>query len=331
MLNGLPVVQPDRLDTTSKAKIWDFTAATLRCDTPIIGIDAANKDYVDSQISGHDTFLELTDTPDSYSGQAGKVVLVNGTEDGLEFSTVLTTDEKVKIDASDTGTDYLDPKLLVGAGLTKVINNVGGYETITIDIYTALSILTFTNDVNVVEKGATVNDVNLNWTLNLPGSETSQSINQGVGAIPVGIYTKALTGLGLTSDLTWTLSVTDGVTPDTANTTVYFRNKRYWGAYNALITLDSEVLANLSGEFGTSKAVTKTFDASAGTPPNYLYYCYPTSWGLPTITYFGGFAFSDYTVSTITNFTNASGYICDYYLLRSNNTYNSSGLTWQLV
>lgn len=32
-----------------------------------------------------DTFLELTDTPSSYSGQAGKIVAVNGAENALEF------------------------------------------------------------------------------------------------------------------------------------------------------------------------------------------------------------------------------------------------------
>lgn len=35
---------------------------------------------------GPDTFLELADTPNSYSGQAGNDVNVKGTEDGLEFS-----------------------------------------------------------------------------------------------------------------------------------------------------------------------------------------------------------------------------------------------------
>lgn len=32
-----------------------------------------------------DTFIALTDTPNTYSGQSGKIPIVNGTEDGLEF------------------------------------------------------------------------------------------------------------------------------------------------------------------------------------------------------------------------------------------------------
>ena len=36
-------------------------------------------------VGGSSTFLELTDTPSSYTGQAGKKVVVNGDEDALEF------------------------------------------------------------------------------------------------------------------------------------------------------------------------------------------------------------------------------------------------------
>lgn len=49
-------------------------------------------DYVDARRfltetggGGVETFLDLTDTPDAYTGEAGNIVAVNGTEDGLEF------------------------------------------------------------------------------------------------------------------------------------------------------------------------------------------------------------------------------------------------------
>ena len=38
--------------------------------------------------TGTNTFLLLIDTPDSYTGMAGKAVVVNATEDGLEFTTI---------------------------------------------------------------------------------------------------------------------------------------------------------------------------------------------------------------------------------------------------
>lgn len=43
--------------------------------------------------TGVSTFLGLSDTPASYSGQAGKRVVVNGTEDGLEFETITGGDD----------------------------------------------------------------------------------------------------------------------------------------------------------------------------------------------------------------------------------------------
>ena len=41
---------------------------------------------------GAETFLELTDTPDSYTGEAGNIVAVKGDETGLEFISPLDED-----------------------------------------------------------------------------------------------------------------------------------------------------------------------------------------------------------------------------------------------
>ena len=38
------------------------------------------------------TILDLTDTPTSFTNQAGKVLLVNSEETGLEFSNIYTGD-----------------------------------------------------------------------------------------------------------------------------------------------------------------------------------------------------------------------------------------------
>lgn len=199
-------------------------------------------------------------------------------------------------------------------------------------IVSAQELISFTNDVNVVEIGATVNSVNLNWAYNRDSDDpNSQTIDNGIGSIATNLRATVY-NTPFTTNKTFTITaIGDDGNETSLGTTVYFRNKRYWGAYNAVITTGAQVLANLSGsEFGTSKAVEKTFDASAGTPPNYLYFCYPKSWGLPSSTKFGGFTFSDYTVTEI-SLTNAQGHTEEYYLLRTNNTYNSSGLTWQIL
>jgi len=53
---------------------------------------------LDFHVAGVATFLDLADTPASYVGEATKVVTVNAAQDGLEFVTNVTTDEKVKVD-----------------------------------------------------------------------------------------------------------------------------------------------------------------------------------------------------------------------------------------
>ncbi len=52
--------------------------------TPLDNQDIANKQYVDEY--GEASFLDLSDTPESYEGQNGKVVRVKSDESGLEFS-----------------------------------------------------------------------------------------------------------------------------------------------------------------------------------------------------------------------------------------------------
>lgn len=52
-------------------------------------------------------FLDLTDTPSSYLDQGGKGIKVKVAEDGLEFYTLVDTDEKVKVGVAGV-TDYLN-------------------------------------------------------------------------------------------------------------------------------------------------------------------------------------------------------------------------------
>lgn len=84
--------------------------------------------------SGHGVrfFVDLEDTPASYAGQSGKSVTVKATEDGLEFTTNVATDEKVKVSANDTTPGYLNGKLVAGTGINLVENNDGGNETFTV-------------------------------------------------------------------------------------------------------------------------------------------------------------------------------------------------------
>jgi hypothetical protein len=61
------------------------TAVTLEAGANITLSEAGNVITIASTGGGTDTFLELTDTPSSYSGQAGKLVAVNSGATALEF------------------------------------------------------------------------------------------------------------------------------------------------------------------------------------------------------------------------------------------------------
>lgn len=94
------------------------------------------------KIGPFNEFTGLTDTPDSYSGEAGSGVRVNATEDALEFYTISGgTDELVGVDAAATpgylGAAAGDGVLRTAAPLTYA--DGGDYITLGLD-QTAISI-----------------------------------------------------------------------------------------------------------------------------------------------------------------------------------------------
>jgi hypothetical protein len=82
---------------------WNATAQTLRFktasgtaysvaagDVRLFYIDSSNDAQAvsdDGAAPGYPTFLNITDTPASYSGEGGKVLKVKGSQDGVEFVT----------------------------------------------------------------------------------------------------------------------------------------------------------------------------------------------------------------------------------------------------
>lgn len=81
--------------------------------------------------AGSSTFLGLTDTPSSYSGQSGKVPAVNGAENGLEFVVVSGAGGdtyKSKVSSNDTTENYLENKIVAGSNVSISVLNEGGNE-----------------------------------------------------------------------------------------------------------------------------------------------------------------------------------------------------------
>lgn len=88
--------------------------------------------------TGTSTFTALTDVPNSYAGQSLKTVRVNAGATGLEFTTAVDTDEKVKVSSNDTTAKYLEDAITVSHGtnastvLAKTTLNDGGDEDVQI-------------------------------------------------------------------------------------------------------------------------------------------------------------------------------------------------------
>lgn len=174
------------------------------------------------------------------------------------------------------------------------------------------SISVFNNNKGNVEIGSTVSGTVLTWALG-GGAADSQSINQGIGSVPVGTLT-ATDASSFTANRTYTLTVSNGLGQVSANTSVTFLSKRYWGA-SALTSLTDNDIKGLSQELantfvGFSKPVVCNLQ--------YVYFAFPSSFGTPIIYMPIGLQNTAWTLVT-RNFQNASGFTTSYDIYRSNN------------
>lgn len=149
----------------------------------------------------------------------------------------------------------------------------------------------------------------------------SQSINNGVGSIAAGLRTKTV-AVSISSNTTFTLTVNDGQSTRTANTSINFLNDRFWGRSENTSLTNSGILA-LNNELSGSRS--KTFTINGG--GDYIYYAWPKRLGSASVKVNG----LDFTAVTVTeqNVTNAAGYAEIYYVLRTNTIQNGT-LTIQI-
>ena len=85
---------------------------------------------------GPDSFLELSDTPNDYTGQANNDINVNATEDGLEFTADVisigdgisggTSGSILFVDSSSVaGTDPTEEPGIITVGVVHTIDKLG--------------------------------------------------------------------------------------------------------------------------------------------------------------------------------------------------------------
>jgi hypothetical protein len=184
-------------------------------------------------------------------------------------------------------------------------------------LYVAPQITGFSNSVGTVEIGSTVHAVNLTWGFN----KVMTTLGLNGASLPPTQTSDSLTGLSLTGNTSWVLSAGDGTNTAVASTAVQFQPRRWWGT-SALAALASSDILTLGGsELATSRNQSRSMSASAA----YLYFAWPSSFGVPSFTV-NGLPSTAWLQTTI-EATNASGYVQSYDIYRSQYLQNGSGIS----
>ena len=196
--------------------------------------------------------------------------------------------------------------------LTPIENEINNLKEQIADLlYKAITITSFTNNVNTVEIGSTVTAVNLTWAF----SKKPKTVTLDGTAESVTSSGKSLTGLSLTSAKTWTLYATDERdTVASKTTSISFLNGVYYGVAEEPNSYDSAFVLGLTKTLRSSKLT--SFSANAG-EGQFIYYCIPTRFGTASFKV-GGFDGGFSLVATI-SFTNSKGYAENYYIYKSDN------------
>lgn len=174
--------------------------------------------------------------------------------------------------------------------------------------------LTASPNGGTFEIGATISSpITFTWTVNK--TITSQSLTDCTIS-NANLRTVQYTGANITAGKTFTLTVSDGKNSANKSIIYTFQHKRYWGVSTLPGTYNSTFIKSLtSSEFSTTKAKS-SFTVTAGTG-QYIFYCFPATWGTPVFTV-GGFKGGFEKAATI-DFTNASGNVTSFDIWKSEN------------
>ena len=189
----------------------------------------------------------------------------------------------------------------------------------------APTIISFANNQNSLEIGTTVTSTLLTWALG-GGAITNQTLDNSIGSVPLNLssYTNSSS---YTTARTYTLTTTDGHTTNTATTSINFYSKEYWGASSQTSSTisDAQIIALSGSQFATSRQMTQNIATSG----NYMFVCFPASFGTVTQFIVGGFTESPSAWNLTTrNFVNASGATVSYNIYQHQ---NATSTTFQVI
>lgn len=235
--------------------------------------------------------------------------------------------DKVRTSIRDVVFEYLDENPVVGGATSEqaqqIQNNteqINQFQDTLKELqdainYVEIAITSFSSNVstventvvNTVEIGTVVNDVTLTWSTNKEPTEAD------IDGVPITEKTVTLTGLNLTTNKTWKLTVKDekdAIATKTAN--ISFLNGAYYGVGNAE-NITNEFVLGLTKVLTSTRARNITVTANEG---QYIYYAVPTRLG--KCTFVVGLAEGGFSLVDTIQFTNEPGYTESYYIYKSN-------------
>lgn len=157
------------------------------------------------------------------------------------------------------------------AGIVKPGGDFDITEDGTISLYKAMGVNSFTVSPSQAERGSTVADVTVAWSL----SKTPKSLTLDDKAQDTASKGTTLSGVNLKASKTYTLKATDArnaVATRTAD--VAFRDKRHWWVAVSLdaVGVTDQIINQATGELAAGYSKTFTLNAAAG---QHIYYAFP--------------------------------------------------------
>jgi hypothetical protein len=175
------------------------------------------------------------------------------------------------------------------------------------------------NNIGTVEMGTTITSVTLSWSANK--SLTSIELSDGIGTVSFTRESYTLEDVSITSNESYTITVSDDETEVSDSTSIGFLNSRYWGV-SSNTSLTGDELLNLNKQLSSGYSQTKVFDCSGG---NYIYFAWPERFGTPSKLVVGGLTSGFTNLGTVEH-TNSSGYTESFRVYRSPNLQNGSAI-----
>jgi hypothetical protein len=215
--------------------------------------------------------------------------------------------------------EVLGLDLVAGPGIT--ITTPNGQTTV-ISLYVPLTGNLFVSPSSA-ELGQVITTVNLNWSYNKP--ITSQSLNNGIGTLPITATSFVQNPILINSNITYRLTASDGVITITPTAVITYFHRVYWGVSLNDMLLPAEIQTG-SSTLSNSRATNITYNCTGGYR---FWYAYPVVFGLANA-YVNGFPFSGWigpsTSPQIVSITNTYGYTENYYYYLVNNVQNGAAI-----